>query len=203
MINDFNVPVTYFGGTGGHFLISFLNAAYLNDHTIFKYSIFGNAHNTGFANVVGGGLGSDAPLNNDKIKILLSNLNYRKFIGVHITEYNLLLDFFTKIIKITYQHSDIAEISKVFAFKWDSNYPIDHGMLILDTTERAKRLLDCFSDKNEEGVICVSWVELYKEEPRLLIEKLSKLFVIPIQNFNVSNLLEWRKITNNVLVLHP
>ena len=203
MKNDFHVPVTYFGGTGGHFLISFLNAAYTNDQINFKYSKFGDAHKTGYAAVVGSGLGSAAPHIDNKIKILLENLHTRKFIGVHILEYHRLIDIFNQVIKITYEKSDIEEISKIFVLKYSNGFTIDYDDLIKDSMRKATLFLPTFSTSYENSVTCIDWAELFKKDPNLLIEKLSRRFDIPIENFNISNLVEWRKITANTLALYP
>ena len=203
MKNDFNVPITYFGGTGGHFLISFLNAAYLNDHIVFKYSKFGNAHDTGYAAVVGSGLGSTAPNVDYKIKTLLEHLHTRKFIGVHVIEYHRLINIFNQVIKITYEQSDIEEISKIFVLKYSNGFTKDYDDLIIDSIKKGIKFLPTFSTSYEKSVICIAWSELFKKDPKLLIDKLSQAFNIPVENFNVSNLIEWRKITNTTLASYP
>jgi hypothetical protein len=56
-----------------------------------------------------------------------------------------------------------------------------------------------FKEYESDNVLNVSWKELFHLDTNILVEKISAFTSIPKENFNISNLLEWRKVTSQCL----
>ena len=192
------IPITYTGGTGGHFVCYLLNAAVNNIHTTVKLSESGNAHDSGLGECIGGGLYSDMIIKKSKIlEWATLNEQNKKFIAVHCTDFEFLLSTFQKMIVITYSEKNIKEIATVFANKWE-----DHSQIQTSTPEshikKYINLLELYTDKlvSSNTVLNLSWDNLFRGDIHSLISSLSEFTQIPILNFNIENLIYWRKLTN-------
>jgi hypothetical protein len=222
MKNNFNIPITYAGGTGGNFLSSWLNAASLNDQSVLNYSEYGNAHKTNINILYGGGMNISTGTNltkhlSEEEKILLINdevKNYHlRFFATHMANKNLLLNYFEKIIIITYKKSNIEEVSIVHTVKWakdddspsvkkwveeklkTNTYPEMYSSFMKYQKVSLLRFLTDFTEEVNENIIYVSWNNLYNEDYHVLVNKLSNQLDIPKENFNLENLFKWRELT--------
>jgi len=222
MKNNFNIPITYAGGTGGNFLSSWLNAASLNDQSALNYSEYGNAHKTNINILYGGGMNVSTGINlsdhiseEEKIKLINDEINkyHLKFFATHMANKNLLLNFFEKTIMITYEKSNIEEIAITYVIKWakDDDSPtvkkwIDEQLKVktypelysnLEKYQKVSllRFLPEFTEEDNENIIYVSWNNLYNDDYHVLVNKLSNQLDIPKDNFNLENLFKWRELT--------
>ena len=200
------IPITYVGGTGGHFLCYMLNAAYSNIHSPVKLSTTGNAHDSSLGICIGGGLDSDVTVKKSKI-LEWANLNVqnKKFVAVHCTDFKFLLSNFQKMIVITYSEENIKEIAYVFINKWldqSSTKSEATRRRVLVTTIKYTNLLELYTDKllSSNTILNVSWDNLFKGDIHELISSLSEFTQIPVSNFNTENLIYWRKLTNDGLI---
>ena len=131
------------------------------------------------------------------------NLNEqnKKYIAVHCTDFQFLLSNFQKMIVITYSEKNIKEISTVFANKWEN-----HSKIQSRTPQwyikSYVNLLELYTDKlvSTNTVFNLSWDNLFRGDIYELISSLSEFTQIPIPNFNIENLIYWRKLTNDGLI---
>lgn len=209
------IPITFMGGTGGHFLCHFIVSAKRNNQDIIKLSEYGNAHWHSLKDFRGPILGVGGK---DSIKInqLLeqsknvdSSIPKPYYTNAHLLDLDLINSNFTKSIRIVYDLDDIDEIATVFYGKFaiDSrehlirlnllpeqfkNYTPQKEELKLDITSRCPH----FSKKeNMPNVLFVSWKELFKENINDLINKLSTFTSINPDNFSPDSLVLWRTKT--------
>jgi len=203
-----HIPITYASGTGGHFVCYLLNAAQINNHTKILLSSTGNAHNSGLGFCIGGGFVSDDTKKKTEILAYAnSNEERNKFLAVHCADFEFLQASFKKIIVITYSKQNIQEISTIFSNKWRSNVSgveHDHERIKkrMDTMLRYSTLESIYADTllSSDYIMNLSWDNLFKGNASELVQALSKFTQIPVENFNIPNLIYWRKLTNDGLI---
>ena len=201
-LNKDIIPVTYMSGTGGSFLARFITFAKLNSKDILNLSKHGNAH-TGYIELPRSVLG---PAEDDIIKIE-HILNIQPcdgvfpiyYVPVHIVDLQLCMNFFEKAIRITYEKDDIADVAICYVGKYHvdaihnessiSNLNLHSQMLLLKFANQFSTM------KLNLNVLNISWKELVHYDPNILINKLHNFTKIPLENFNIENLYNWRKAT--------
>lgn len=230
MKNNFHIPITYAGGTGGNFLSSWLNAASLNNQSILNYSEYGNAHKTNINILYGGGMNIGTGTNlsehlseEEKIKLINDEVrNYHlRFFATHMANKNLLLNYFEKVIIITYEKSNIEEVAIVHTVKWakdddsipvkkwveeklkSKTYPEMYSSFMKYQKVSLLRFLPDFTENNDNNVIYISWNNLYNDEHNILVDRLSDQLNIPKDNFNLENLFKWRELTLKGIQKYP
>jgi len=196
------VPIVYTGGAGGQFLSSFIKAAKDNTPNVFRFSRFGNAHmcRKDFNTIV---KLENEPLSKIVPHMLLEIDNVPILpVYTSIHENNILetLTYFEKIILITYDETDIDEISKAFTGKWGldtsaNNFIKDIKNVYLWSKADLSKKLDIFQNAYGDRVFPVTWKELYKEDTSILINKLSKYTGYEVDRFPLKGINEWRRLT--------
>lgn len=202
-LNKDIIPVTYMSGTGGAFLSKFITFAKLNSKDILKLSKHGNAH-SGYIELPRSILG---PPDDDNIKIeqILNAKPYDDvfpiyYVPTHILDLKLCMNFFEKTIRITYEKEDIDDIAICYVGKYhiDATHKVESTILNLKLHSHMMLLKFCnqFSTiEQNSNILYVSWKELLHFDPNILINKLHTFTQIPIENFNLENLYNWRKAT--------
>lgn len=202
------IPISYAGGTGGSFLSSFIWYAQIADNSEWQFSESGNAHNLERPYVPG--LRNDNMFDDNKKLItalidapLQSDVVYVK---THIWDMDLILEHFDKAIKINYSAQDVSDIATCFILKWgfdDKN--ISETEVKKDREWFAWHLfgkaLHRFRPRPElePRVTNISWKELTTSDPKLLIDKLSKFTNLPVENFQINQLIKWRELTKSCI----
>jgi hypothetical protein len=193
MKTDKVTPIFYVGGSGGHFLSALLNCAKVNHNEPLNFSEFGHAHNTLF------GI-NQYPMTDENIEsIKEKHKDGFRFISTH-TDIDFLLTHFDKLIIITYEtDEDIKEITAARIIK--VGYGIHRIQLdripnlttnhIIDLRSRMKDFDICSKD----NILCISWANLYKDDPKNLISILHSFTNIPKENFSIEIISQWRTLT--------
>jgi len=200
------VPISYIGGTGGNFLCHFIVAAKYNDYNKYKLhlSAYGNAHGNG-ADIP---IAPYAPYDSDdkKIEYFLSyaveNDKIKPYYTLgHVVDSNLIHKNFAKSIRITYDDTDIDELTTVFLGKYisDSKKLIKNKLSIFIPSMRFQlvKYNINFTYQDNQSMLCISWKEIYQFDSTILINKLSTFTNIPAQNFSLDQLNQWRNATTN------
>jgi len=210
-LNEDIIPVTYMSGTGGNFLSKFITMAKNNSKDYLQLSKHGNAHGLENTELSGSGIGPTQPKTEKsdddlKIKKILSNTPKENTSPIyypcdHIVDLERCMKFFKKSIRITLEQRDIQDV----AFSYTGKFEIDHrendkktAMFNLKwhafvyISQYAKHFTDNIQLPN---VLYISWKELMYNDPIILINKLHNFTLIPKENFNVENLINWRKAT--------
>ena len=118
---------------------------------------------------------------------------------MHFMDIKLLLTTFDRVISITYDIDDVSDIALIFYGKFyidelQSNTDIsNHRYVTMKITLKYSSRF--FKEYESDNVLNVSWKELFHLDTNILVEKISAFTSIPKENFNISNLLEWRKVT--------
>ena len=201
-LNKDIIPVTYMSGTGGSFLARFITFAKLNSKDILNLSKHGNAH-TGYIELPCSVLG---PGEDDIIKIE-HILNIQPcdgvfpiyYVPVHIVDLQLCMNFFEKAIRITYEKDDMDNIAICYVGKYHID-SIHNEASIFNLNLQSQMMLLKFANqfstmKLNLNVLNISWKELVYYDPNILINKLHNFTKIPLENFNIENLYNWRKAT--------
>ena len=218
-MNEDIIPITYMSGTGGNFLCHFILSAKKNNKNNITFSKYGNAHH-GLKDGQPPGTIIDSDV--DKIKHILdvcrNKINFYKnkvdkpfYVISHIRDIKLLSTYFSRFIRITYELDDVDELAKVFLAKAIIDVVKSEVKIKTHMVPQIKNLLKeqaeyfTFNDGYDSSLF-VSWKNIYKDDPSILIDKLHKFTEIPKENFSVDLLNQWRTPTkfgidsiNNVL----
>jgi len=207
------VPITYFGGTGGHFLRSLLIAAKVGYEPVWEFSPYGHAHwapaeqyNDSFTDLsvskIPSGLTVEQILdkiNNSKIYCDPLQFYYHQF---HLIDLNSLMRHFSRSIRICYEFKDAREIALAMLAK--SGIDAKH---VKDPSD-VKELRDYFMKRQIMGikyykdfqrvnnihkVYSVGWDMLLRNDPEMLFEGLYSF--TGLENFSLDNLMCWRELT--------
>jgi len=118
------VPITYFGGTGGHLLRSLLIAAKLKNQGLWEFSPNGNAHkapkekfNRPLSSVHGLSLTIEEILKLVKDTDVFRETDKIYYHQFHFVDLDQLMEHFAKSIRICYSAKDIREIALVMTAK--------------------------------------------------------------------------------------
>ena len=196
------IPITFNGGTGGHFLAWFVNLAYLNDVTLMNFSVHGNAHGNDFKYH-----GSNNTVNVPDIKKINEVIDQKLtrfpnnvwFPNIHLADLDLARSTFQKNIRITYECNDIPELLNVVTGKVfkDLMFATDQqiGIFRIGKENQLKNYQPLFTKTDYSDVCYITWKELLYGSENQLIQSLSDYTSIPLNNFNSNNLHNWRKKT--------
>lgn len=200
MKNNSIIPVSFVPGSGGRFLSYILNST--NANTILASNIdlelmYGLV--VAFGNMK---LQSQSMLipAQDQLNDLLNyaidyNFDTIEYCSCHVLDSSMLLNKFEKVIQISYEPSDILDISFSFIAE---NIPDDIKMIVSATANNNMTYIGNFETKiDNPSLLYVSWKELYKENIDSLITKLSNFSNMPIDKFKVNEIIEWRKRTSD------
>ena len=200
------IPIRYMSGTGGQFLSSFITAAKTKNNQAIRLSLFGNAHTNNLLDFSLPGHPAFGPDRPDSLKIdatlnLIGNEGSVPiyYSAMHFMDIKLLLTTFDRVISITYDIDDVSDIALIFYGKFyidelQSNTDIsNHRYVTMKITLKYSSRF--FKEYETDNVLNVSWKELFHLDTNILVEKISAFTSIPKENFNISNLLEWRKVT--------
>lgn len=210
------IPINYGGGLGGQFLASFLFDARNNNQTDWIFSKDGNAHSTNKD------WGSPPHgLGRDPTGIL--NINYlmeysktipedsRVFVHGHFADPDLLMQYVDKQIKIYFEPEQLNEVVGMFMLKnpdttviFDDPINAQHYNNHLLVNWRRYILTKLVRLSNncpdlEPRMLNISWNEMIRLDPDILISKLSNFTQIPAGNFNKDKFNEWRILTHKTL----
>ena len=195
------------GGTGGHFLSSFLT--YAKYKILFnKLSTYGNAHDNiqevesekflmkDFVDkTFNEQLDYLKTLKTTKFFSKLVNLTPPYFISVHSIHQDLFTTEFDKTILVSYEKSDIETIAKVYALK--RGYDILNGDIRLvrslykQQLESLSKNIDFYKEKPIKNILYIKWQELLSLESDKFESKLSD-FLNMKMHFNRRFLDDWR-----------
>jgi len=181
------IPISFMGGTGGHFLAYLINSASRKNTNRVQLSEYGNAHSSGF------GLDNTShSVFDDTSRIIQLVINARKDISdkelicyspCHITDFKLASKFFDKMIRITYTEEDIESISLIFVGKTliDSGTANSNSLKQSIRWSKYQKYQQHFLPSVEinDRILEVSWDELFKTDGNQLINKLSSFTNIP------------------------
>jgi hypothetical protein len=198
------IPISYMSGTGGNFLCHFIVSAKYNDFNkyMLKLSKYGNAHGNG-ADIP---IAPYAPYDSDEKKIdyLLSydveTYKIKPYYSLgHIVDLSLITKNFKRSIRITYDTDDIELLTKTFIGKYVSdskNLARNKLSIFIPSTkfQLTKNSTNFVYEKND-NVLCISWKNIYHDDPSILIDMLHGFTNIPLANFSVDQLLQWREVT--------
>jgi len=205
------IPIGYLGGTGGHFLGSFLTKAKYNYPDEINLSEHGNSHNNykemsmpdNFVDV-------SVEERIDIIKQIKPNvlkgyeLQSPYFFACHIIDADILVDNFEKVIYIHYDYEDTYDIARAYYGKWvvdvqkkqlENTKSIAFAIIYLIADMKSK--LEIVKNRKDLGPnICnISWKELVHGEPNILVDKLSSFTGIDSNRFSEPDLKLWREAT--------
>ena len=213
---DSIVPVTFAPGSGGHFLCKFIMSAKFKSTNLISIDpIFGHAHNklkdAGMLDIILNRLFTDPMLMINKLKNELDNrsdisstLPPPYYQPCHISDINLLKQYFVKVIKISYLEKDITDIAKIKIIK-NNKFSTDFENLAVSIYNESLLLnihrLNFISTDTDDNILTISWDILLYNDPNILVEKLSKFTGYPVEDFSIPDLLFWRKLTEDVLNL--
>ena len=194
------ILITYIGGTGGHFLSYFLSKARDNDFEKVTLSENGNAHH----NKMDIGIPYTF-VDPDKLKFeYIVNYNIPPsikkpyFCHGHIKDVEQCISKF-KTIRITYDSDDILDLSYTHLTKNNIDmFNMDRSLWDEQIVNRKFFLhgnIRYFKNKSEQNLLPIRWKELYYGDTKILMKKLSDFTDIPVSNFNISNLYQWREKT--------
>jgi hypothetical protein len=203
------IPIRYMSGTGGQFLSNFITAAKNNNKKEIVLSPYGNAHENNLIDFFLPPNSVYGPRHSDSIKVeALTNLQSKDgatpiyYPAMHLMDIEGLITVFEKVISITYDKDDISDIALIFHGKFyidELQYikPSSHDYVTMKITlNNAYSLFKIYESIN---VLNVSWKELFHLDENIIIDKISSFTGIPKENFNISNLLKWRKATLHCL----
>jgi hypothetical protein len=206
------IPIRYISGTGGQFLSNFITAAKNNNKHNIALSVHGNAHQNNLSdfiipkNSAFGPCAQHDPLNIDAMLKLTGKEGSVPvyYPAMHLMNIELLLNTFDKVISIVYDIEDISDIALIFYGKFyldepQSNNNISFSHRYVTTKITLKYSHRFFKEYESDNVLNVSWKELFHLDTNILVRKISAFTRIPEENFNISNLLEWREATSQCL----
>ena len=192
-MKNYNVtPIFYIPGTGGHFLSALLNCALINNKEPMKFNEWGHMHDSGF-----GFNNQIKPFNVDSIKNRYKDKLV--FISTHNPDIDFLLTHFNKMIVISYDKLDFLEIASALTMKtfYTKNREVER---IVKETNYNTVMMQIYMKQvvktDNDNILYVSWANLYKEDPTILIDSLTKFTGTLKENFNVDTINEWRKLTS-------
>ena len=196
------IPITFMSGSGGNFLCHFIVSAKRNIHDIIELSTHGNAHAFSLKDLDTFSKGINWP-DKDKIDFLLSQspdttIKKPYYVSCHIKDVNLIKNTFKKSIRIVYDLDDLEEITTVFYGKWaidDSQKirPIYKKEFYMRDIRKQHQNFNKIADM--DGILFISWKELFKENIEEFISKLSIFTGIDKDNFSRESLMHWRNKT--------
>lgn len=206
---DTFIPVIYIGGSGGNFLASFITAAILDDDSTIKFSRFGNAHDSNVERISLHTTDNVDDIYSLVVDRAVTNLPIivdsicPKYILLQHNQYqhlDAIIALFKKVLLISYDENDIDEIAQVYIAKHtvDTEGKKFDSLLKEEYVITAKRLKDLqklYQNIYGDHVDIISWKELFKEDPILLINKLSNYSGYPAEKFSLNKLNEWRRLT--------
>jgi len=188
-------------GTGGNFLCSFIIAAKNNNQMPFVLSHHGNMHENSLKDIPTQPT-SIEDLDQLKIDSIINGKVPTKpscyYTSSHISDLQLLQNYFERSIRITYENTDILEISSVYIGKFwldQKSYTKDINALYKMSINNLNKYQTKFYEQPIDNVLFISWNTLLHGDSLILIEKLSNFTQIPIENFNIDNLYHWRERT--------
>lgn len=206
-LNEDIIPISYIGGTGGNLLCHLIVSAKRNIHDVIILSEHGNAHLHSLKDLPMPLGGINMP-DSEKIEFMLMNLpddSYEKpwYTIAHIKDINLIAQYFTKSIRITYDPDDVDDLSNIVFGKWyvddvlsgniASNRIHNKSSIRLSLLGWANK----FKKENIPNVLFVSWKELFNGNINELITKLSIFTGINTNNFSIESLIYWRNKTQD------
>jgi hypothetical protein len=203
------MPVTFFGGTGGHLLRSLLIDSKIGSQTPWRFSPYGNAHNAPTEQYTDSfrtshGLYTDiseimSAINDSKGYFNPLETYYEQF---HIVNLRDVMSNFYKSIRICYNVKNIREISLTYLAKSG----IDGGNIIdCNNVEELRNYClrrhilgvkyhnDFQIVEQGDRILCVTWDEILKENPNQLFDKLTVF--TGLEKFSLDKLLLWRELT--------
>ena len=196
--NSTVIPISFVPGSGGRFLNYILNSTKatvgsINVDLEGMYNLvvaFGNMKVQSQSMLV--------PAQN-QINDLLNyaidkDVGTLEYCSCHVLDIDMLLNNFQKVIQITYEESDLADISFSFI---SENIPEDIKAVSSATVNNNMTYISNFKTNNDEtSFLRVTWKELYKEDIDALITKLSNFLNIHKDLFDIDEIIKWRKQTN-------
>jgi len=207
-MNEDIIPITYMSGTGGNFLCHFILSAKNNNKNNITFSKYGNAHHgLKDGQTPGKTIDSDIDKITNMINLCKNKVMFYKdkvdkpfYVISHIQNVKLLGEHFSRFIRITYELDDTEELAKVFLAKAivdDLNPAVKvKTFMIPQLINMLKEQLAYFAyQEGYDSSLFVSWKNIYHDDPSILIYKLHKFTNIPIENFSVDLLYQWRTLT--------
>jgi hypothetical protein len=201
MKNNSIIPISFVPGSGGRFLNYILNStkettsldAYEIDmeHMYNLVVAFGNMKLQSQSMLV-----SEQDQLNDLINYAIDcNSDDIEYCSCHVLDTSILLNNFEKAIQISYEESDIPDISLSFVADDISD---DITTVVGATANNNMNYISNFKTNIDNiSLLRVTWKELYKDNVNNLITKLSNFLNVSIDKFKVNEILEWRKQTYN------
>jgi hypothetical protein len=204
------MPITYFGGTGGHLVRSLLIASKVNYQPNWKLSPYGHAHKGPTENynrsfMVPGDLRMSivtvlSLIKNSKFDYNKDEVYYHQF---HLVDVNELMKYFYKSIRICYAYHNIEEVSLAMLGKYaigerNIKNSKDQKMIrkyFLERKVDAIKYYSQFQHVDNPNVLNLDWELLVRGDPDNLFERLSSFTGLKI--FSLNNLLRWRELTLN------
>lgn len=201
------MPITYFGGTGGHLIRSLLIASKVGYEPLWKLSPHGHAHkgpteeyNRSFMEPTDLRISINdilTQLKNSKFTFNKNEVYYHQF---HFLDLDELMKHFAKSIRICYDYKDVKEVSLSMLAKYgvdgrNLKNP-DQEMLRKYFLERQMGAIEkCkrFQMVDNNNVLCIKWNTLVREDPEVLFKELSNF--TGLEKFSLSNLMRWRELT--------
>lgn len=201
------VPITYFGGTGGHLIRSLLIASKVGYNSLWRFSPHGHAHkgpteeyNRSFMEPTDLRISIStvlSQLKNSKFEYNKNEVYYHQF---HFLDLDELMKHFAKSIRVCYAHNDIKEVSLAMMAK----YGVDGRNLknpnqkmlrnyFYERQIEAIRLCSRFQPVDNQNVLSIKWNTILREDPDVLFSQLSAF--TGLEKFSLSNLLHWRELT--------
>ena len=200
------IPVSYCTPTGGAFIAAFLTAAKNNNFAQPEFMKYGNSHRTGLDDVVvprGEMLDTDE----HKLNLLLDapiedNVPY--FISTHLEELSILESNFDKVIRITYDSTDIDELINVYIGKvcfdvFDRDLTLSKRRGVMHMLYMLNHKESFVTGTTTDSVLYLPWKTIYHDDSSKLIKKLSKFTSIPVSQFNVQFLDSWKNKTQECI----
>ena len=123
----------------------------------------------------------------------------------HVDDIDGLSTYFDKVIHISYERKDVRiipfvllgklyvddqQLSNIIEMK-DKYWSYYYYYYLGDNRKNHKSRIDL-----EPNILNISWHDIYANDPKLLISKLSKFTDTPFDKFKIDDLIEWRRRTS-------
>ena len=189
---DHIYPIAFLGGSGGHFVSSWLNHAAYNIPVELNPST-GDAHASG--KYAGFTVFHDAETEIEKLKHRYLDEPHKLFLASHIANDELLLKNFTKCTKIIYDEDDIIDIAiNIYSKGRDTGIdPNEYISKRLEITRPFNSIMITPLPETEQSSN-IHWKTLLYGETEPFVEYLASFYKLDPTNFDLESLATWRKL---------
>lgn len=210
-IYDNIIPINFYAGTGGTFLCHFIQSAKFNVKKPYNFNKYGSVHVNDKHNWRELEINLHAHSVNASLEEKINRIKTSdfKYIGeeiktppfystIHAGNISDLKPYFKKMINLYYEKKDSYHLSLIQLLKvFGEAVPTlkISSKQLNENIKNAHNNSRIFCELIDTNICNISWQELFKNNPNILLDKLSKFTNIPENHFYIDNLLAWREKT--------